>query len=439
MLDTQSAIQEFCRSVRSADRGLEREFWTQQYRETWLWRAKATACLGRYLLTTLQSQGKECGLIKDDFTLLGQFFISEDSCPSFFVFNNRLDHAPSHMFEMFELYTKLSVLDTSLSTDSKEDVLQDIAIVQKLLQLQISNNYPHVQDLQLNKLYYRLRHMPLPFQLRAWDLASVDELRTHALAALERKKGKSAVRAERASDSGFIYLDVSNVLDIHYSLAAYFADAGDPIAPEGMRSLALLESAIERPRTGTAGYEKYQTIHRKAGALLHSLICNHPFHNGNKRTALAATIMFLNRNKQTLDVEDELLFEFLVKIAAGDLTENDRDSDALVEAIARFIRDHCLPIRETKNIGLSQFLDICTTRGCKVAMKKDGSKYVVKKGVRRINVPTCNELEGKVARSYIQKLGISEAYSGIRNDSIGTSPASIIAQYQRVMLQLAAY
>ena len=43
-----------------------------------------------------------------------------------------------------------------------------------------------------------------------------------------------------------------------------------------------------RPQTGLGTIDKYPTIEQKAAALLHSLIKNHAFHNGNKRTALVA-------------------------------------------------------------------------------------------------------------------------------------------------------
>ncbi|WP_155769446.1 Fic family protein [Mycobacterium asiaticum] len=49
--------------------------------------------------------------------------------------------------------------------------------------------------------------------------------------------------------------------------------------------LGLLESAVLRPQATTFGDDAYPTTHEKAAALLHSLTRNHPFVDGNKRTA----------------------------------------------------------------------------------------------------------------------------------------------------------
>lgn len=64
----------------------------------------------------------------------------------------------------------------------------------------------------------------------------------------------------------------------------------------GIFSFTLLHSAIERPKATFAGHDLYPTIFEKAAAMIHSLIQNHPFDDGNKRTALAATVRLLYLN-----------------------------------------------------------------------------------------------------------------------------------------------
>ena len=59
----------------------------------------------------------------------------------------------------------------------------------------------------------------------------------------------------------------------------------------GVRDLTLIQSAIGRPYTGY-----YRFIYQKAAALLHSLAANHGFNDGNKRTALIAVLLLLDRS-----------------------------------------------------------------------------------------------------------------------------------------------
>lgn len=64
----------------------------------------------------------------------------------------------------------------------------------------------------------------------------------------------------------------------------------------GIFSFTLLHSAIERPKATFSGEDLYPTLEEKAAALIHSLIRNHPFADGNKRTALAVMVRFLTLN-----------------------------------------------------------------------------------------------------------------------------------------------
>jgi len=61
------------------------------------------------------------------------------------------------------------------------------------------------------------------------------------------------------------------------------------VGPDMLRDFGLLDSAVMRPQASAFGDDAYPTIHEKAAALLHGLARNHPFVDGNKRTAWAAT------------------------------------------------------------------------------------------------------------------------------------------------------
>src|SRR5436190_18138540 len=103
----------------------------------------------------------------------------------------------------------------------------------------------------------------------------------------------------------------TDVLALHEDLVALFAQEDNPIFPPGPKDLNLLESACTRPQTSFGKTEKYGSVEEKAAALLHSLVKNHAFHNGNKRTALVTMITFLWRNERRVnaDVTDNEIFD----------------------------------------------------------------------------------------------------------------------------------
>lgn len=69
---------------------------------------------------------------------------------------------------------------------------------------------------------------------------------------------------------------------------------------QGVRDWDLLASALGRPQATFGGEDLYPNIFHKAAALIQSLSSNHPFVDGNKRTALATLEYFLHLNKLEL-------------------------------------------------------------------------------------------------------------------------------------------
>lgn len=92
---------------------------------------------------------------------------------------------------------------------------------------------------------------------------------------------------------------MDEVLHIHERVCGDFASSADPVDTPGPRDSGLLDSAIARQLTGTADYLKYSTVWSNAATLTFGLCCNHPFHNGNKRTALVCMIAHLEKNGHT--------------------------------------------------------------------------------------------------------------------------------------------
>lgn len=111
------------------------------------------------------------------------------------------------------------------------------------------------------------------------------------------------------------YLSVEEVLAIHEALELEFATSPDPITPSGVRDQGLLESAVYRAQTSLGEDVKYPTAQMVAAAYLHSLIHNHPFHNGNKRTGLVTMLASLDRNNILLSCTEQEVFRYVLRVA----------------------------------------------------------------------------------------------------------------------------
>ena len=86
------------------------------------------------------------------------------------------------------------------------------------------------------------------------------------------------------------YLSPEQVLFIH---ARLIAETG---GEHGVRDIGLLQSAVARPKATFDNKELYPDVANKAAALMESLINNHPFVDGNKRTGITAAVLFLRIN-----------------------------------------------------------------------------------------------------------------------------------------------
>jgi death-on-curing protein len=96
-----------------------------------------------------------------------------------------------------------------------------------------------------------------------------------------------------------------------------FKNANDPISPSGIKNEGLLESAISRQSSGYGNYIKYNTPVSNAATLCYGLCCNHPLHNGNKRTALVAMLCHLDRNNLTFNerANQDDMYRFILRVA----------------------------------------------------------------------------------------------------------------------------
>lgn len=100
---------------------------------------------------------------------------------------------------------------------------------------------------------------------------------------------------------------------LHGLMAAY---SGGGV---GVRDEGLLESALESPFTGFAGFERYPTIEEKAARLGYALISNHAFLDGNKRIGILILLTFLEVNGVKLKLTDEDVIHAALSVADGSM------------------------------------------------------------------------------------------------------------------------
>jgi death on curing protein len=117
------------------------------------------------------------------------------------------------------------------------------------------------------------------------------------------------------------YLTLAEVLAIHADQIERYGGG------QGVRDYGLLEAALYRPQTGY-----YTDLIEEAAALWESLAQNHPFIDGNKRTAFAATYTFLAINGARLTAGAQETYVFVAGLCAA----NQFNLDKLVP----WLRDH---------------------------------------------------------------------------------------------------
>jgi death on curing protein len=117
------------------------------------------------------------------------------------------------------------------------------------------------------------------------------------------------------------YLTVEEVLQINAQLMG---------GRHVLRDRGLLESAVARPQASALEVDAYPDLVTKAAALLHSLVLNHPFVDGNKRTAVLATLVFLDLNGYLIQWDQDEALDFVLRLAQHQVE---------LEDVTLFLRD----------------------------------------------------------------------------------------------------
>ena len=106
-------------------------------------------------------------------------------------------------------------------------------------------------------------------------------------------------------------IDKNNVLRLHQLALEKYGGSF------GLRDEGALESALARPFQTFGGKDLYDSLFKKVAAICESIILNHPFVDGNKRTAFLAMLMILKQENMELSADENEIYSFLVSIASG--------------------------------------------------------------------------------------------------------------------------
>jgi death-on-curing protein len=119
-----------------------------------------------------------------------------------------------------------------------------------------------------------------------------------------------------ATPEDCFHLTVEIVREIHAEAIGRFGGS------DGVREMALLESAVAAPQASFGGSSPYQDMAEVAAAYLFYLCKNHPFIDGNKRAALGACVVFLRLNGIEPETDGPKWEELTLAVAASEI---DRD------------------------------------------------------------------------------------------------------------------
>jgi death-on-curing protein len=125
------------------------------------------------------------------------------------------------------------------------------------------------------------------------------------------------------------YLSPEQVLFLHSRIISATGGA------HGVRDLGMMLSALGCPQATFEDQELYPDLFTKTAALMDSLVRNHPFVDGNKRTAITAAGLFLWINSYQLTVENNEMVHFTLACAQSQLSMDD---------IANWFKQHSSPV-----------------------------------------------------------------------------------------------
>lgn len=128
------------------------------------------------------------------------------------------------------------------------------------------------------------------------------------------------------------FLSTNDVMDIHRNTIQ--SEGGDA----AVRDAGILESAVSMPMAWFEGRFLHEDVPAMAAAYLFHICQGHAFVDGNKRTAVASAIMFLELNAWQLTSSNKELLDLTLRVAQGEL---------LKDQVIQWVRDNAEPQSNT--------------------------------------------------------------------------------------------
>ncbi len=112
------------------------------------------------------------------------------------------------------------------------------------------------------------------------------------------------------------YLTKDDLTNINFMTIEHVG--GNFVPPKNFLHEENLDYLLEAVQAEMFGAPLYPEIYQKAGIYMFNVICNHIFQDGNKRTGLEASLLFLQLNGYDLVVDDDKLINFTLSVASGE-------------------------------------------------------------------------------------------------------------------------
>ena len=110
-----------------------------------------------------------------------------------------------------------------------------------------------------------------------------------------------------------LYLSIEQVEELHRVQIEYYGGSTE------CRDSRALDAAIARPAMTFGGEDLYADVAAKAAALMHALVANHPFVDGNKRVGAHAALVFIELNDWTANITPKELEDVTMEVARGNI------------------------------------------------------------------------------------------------------------------------
>jgi death-on-curing protein len=110
------------------------------------------------------------------------------------------------------------------------------------------------------------------------------------------------------------YLTLEEILRLHFQVIEDFGGS------HGVRDEGRIKSVVEAPQQIVFGKEQYPSVTEKAAVYLRNIIGDHPFSDGNKRTAVTVCGIFLIRNGSGIKADPKQLERFTIRVATNHLS-----------------------------------------------------------------------------------------------------------------------